>query len=431
MTSPARGGTFRSLGNRNFRLWVGANIISNTGTWMQGTAQTWLVLTQLTHHSAGAVGIVTALQFIPQVLLVTVTGSLADHIDRRKLLIAIQCGMGALALILGIDVVSGLAQLWHVYILAFFLGCGMAFDSPARHSFVSELVSEDAIGNAVAINSTAFQLSRTMGPALAGLLIALVGTGWVFIFNGLSFGTTLIALTRMNVTDLHRQHESDGPRQMRLLDGFRYLRNRPDLVSLMVMLFFLGMLGMNFGVFVSVMSVAVFHKGASDYGLLTSVMAIGSVLGALLAARRDRPRLYHIIGGAFCFGCVMILAALAPSFLLFGAALLVVGLFMQTVNTSGNGFVQLSTDRSMRGRVMAIYLAVMLGGLPIGAPAMGWVADHWGPRIAMIIGGSSGFIAALIGLGYLVRVRGLRLLWEQGRPRIDIRPDPYRPRTMS
>lgn len=427
MTRPARGGTFRSLGNRNFRLWIGANLFSNTGSWMQGTAQNWLVLTQLTHHSAGAVGIVTALQFTPQLLLATVTGSLADHVDRRKLLLTIQIGMGALALLLGLDVVTGFAKLWHVYIFAFLLGCGMAFDSPARHSFISELVSEDDIGNAVAINSTAFQLSRSMGPALAGVLIALLGTGWVFIVNGLSYAITIIALMRIHVHDLHRVHESDGPRQMRLLDGFRYLRDRQDLRTVMLMLFFLGMLGMNFGVFVGVMSVAVFHKGASEYGLLTSVMALGSVLGALLAARRDRPRLYHVIGGAFFFGCAMVLAALAPSFLLFGVVLVAVGLFMQTVNTSANGFVQLSTDRSMRGRVMAIYVAIMLGGLPIGAPALGWVADHWGPRIAMSIGASSGFIAALIGIFYLVRFRGLRLSWREGRLHIDIRPDPYRP----
>jgi len=419
-------GTFRSFANRDFRLWVGASFISNIGTWMQGTAQTWLVLTELSDHSASAVGIVTALQFLPQVLLVAVTGTLADHVDRRKLLMAIQCGMALVAIILGVVTISGVVQLWHVYLLAFCLGCCSAFEAPARHSYVAELVGDGDIGNAVALNGTAFQLARTIGPAAAGLSIALIGTGWVFIANALSSGVVIAVLMRMRAVDRHAHQPSGGGRgEIRLLDGFRYVRSRPDIRAVFMMLFFMGTLGMNFGVFISVMAVAVFHKGAAEYGLLTSVMAIGSVTGALLAARRERPFMRHLIGGSMLFGGAMVLAALAPSFLLFALFLMMIGASAQTMLTSANGLVQLSTDRAMRGRVMAIHVAILLGGLPIGAPLTGWVADHVGPRWAMGLGASAGFIAALIGLAYMVRVRGLRIVWARGRPHVEIARDPY------
>jgi len=416
-------GTFRSFANRNFRLWVGASFVSNIGGWMQGTAQTWLVLTELTDHSAGAVGLVTALQFLPQVLLVVLTGTLADHVDRRKLLLAIQCGMATLALALGLVVLSGVVQLWHVYVFAFLLGCGMAFEAPARHSFVAELVGDGDIGNAVALNGTAFQLARTVGPAIAGMSIALFGTGWVFIINALSYAGVIATLMHMQVVDRHEEH-GEGRGRVRLLDGFRYVRGRPDIRTVFLMLFFMGTLGMNFGVFISVMSVAVFHKGAAEYGLLTSVMAVGSVTGALLAARRERPLMQHLIGGTALFGSAMTLAALAPSFLVFGLLLMLVGGASQTMLTSANGFVQLSTDRTMRGRVMAIHVAILFGGLPLGAPLVGWVADHAGPRWAMELGALAGLAAALVGIAYMVRVRGMRIVWDHG-PRVELHRDPY------
>jgi len=300
----------------------------------------------------------------------------------------------------------------------------MAFEAPARHSFVAELVGDGDIGNAVALNGTAFQLARTVGPAIAGMSIALLGTGWVFILNALSYGGVIAALSRMTVVD-DRKAQGGARGQVRLLDGFRYVRTRPDIRTVFLMLFFIGTLGMNFGLFIAVMSVAVFHEGAAEYGLLTSVMAVGSVAGALMAARRERPRMGHLIGGAALFGGAMVLAAQAPSYLLFGLLLMLVGVASQTMFTSANGFVQLSTDRTMRGRVMAIHVAILFGGLPVGAPLTGWIADHAGPRWAMGLGASAGFIAAAIGLAYLARYRGLRLLWEDGRPRIAIRRDPF------
>ncbi|MCW2392231.1 MFS family permease [Sphingobium sp. B1D7B] len=417
-------GMFRSLSNRNFRLWVSTNLFSNIGTWMQGTAQTWLVLTELTDHSAGAVGILTALQFLPQVLLVAVTGSVADHVDRRKLLITIQCFQTLLALSLGALIISGLAELWHVYIFGFALGCCMAFEAPARHSFVSDLVGDEIIGNAVAMNSTAFQTARMIGPALAGLCIALVGTGWVFVINGLSYLIVTTGLLNVRVT--RHAYAAAQPRGVsRLLDGFRYVAGRPDIRTVFLMLFFFGTLGMNFGIFISVMAATVYQQGASEYGLLTSIMAIGSVTGALLTARRDRPRMHHAVIGTFLFGCFMTAAALSPSYILFGLVLIGVGLAAQTSLTSSNGFVQLATDRAMRGRVMAIYVAITLGGLPLGAPLIGWVADTYGARAAMGVGGAAGFLSAAIGLSYLIRVRNLRFIWDDEGPRLHMNPDPH------
>jgi len=420
---PEAKGTFRSLGNRNFRLWISTNLFSNIGTWMQGTAQTWLVLTELTDHSAGAVGILTALQFLPQVLLVAITGSLADHVDRRRLLITIQCVLTVLGLVLGMVVVTGVVALWHVYLFGFMLGCCMAFESPARHSFVSDLVGDADIGNAVALNSTAFQIARMLGPALAGVCIALVGTGWVFIINGLSYLIVTAGLLNVRVPREHVAERNEAG-SMRLLDGFRYVRERKDIRTVFMMLFFIGTLGMNFGIFISVMAATVFQKGASEYGILASVMAIGSVIGALMTARRDRPRMHHVVVGAFLFGCSMVLAALSPSYLVFGAVLVGTGLAAQTTLTSANGFVQLATDRAMRGRVMAIHVAIMLGGLPLGAPLMGWVSDTFGARTAMGLGAMAGFVSAGIGLSYLIRVRKLRLYWDQGL-RFHMMPDPH------
>ena len=281
-------GTFRSLNSFNYRVWAGGAIVSNVGTWMQRTAQDWLVLTQLTHHNATAVGIVMALQFGPHLLLLPLTGFAADHLDRRKLLFATQAAMGALALGLGILTVAGLVQLWHVYVFAFLLGCVTAFDAPARQTFVSELVGEADLSNAVALNSTSFNAARMIGPAIAGVLIASVGTGWVFLINAASFVAVLCSLGFLRVSELHRSRRAVRTRGS-LAEGFRYVWKRPDLKAVLLMLFLIGTFGLNFPIFISTMSVTVFHAGASQYGLLTSIMAIGSVAGALLAARRAKP----------------------------------------------------------------------------------------------------------------------------------------------
>jgi len=420
VTSPVkRKGTFRSLSVFNYRLWASGAIVSNIGTWMQRTAQDWIVLVQLTHHNATAVGIVMGLQFGPQLLLLPLTGYAADHFDRRKILLVTQSCMGLLALGLGLLTVFGLVQLWHVYLFALGLGCVTAFDSPARQTFVSELVGEEHLSNAVALNSTSFNTARMVGPAVAGVMIAGIGTGWVFLINALSFAGVICALNFLKLDQLHRKERVPRGRG-HLLGGFKYVWSRHDLRAAFAMLFLIGTFGLNFPIFISTMAVTVFHAGADQFGLLTSIMALGSVCGALLSARREKPRVAFVLLAAVTFGCGLTLGAVMPNFLLYGLALIIVGMSAQTFTTTLNSAVQLSTDASMRGRVMAIYLAIAMGTTPIGAPIVGWVADTFGARWCLIVGAAGGFGAALVGLHYLVKYRHLRLRVDAGRPRFTL-----------
>lgn len=384
-SAPARdsNGTFRSLRGFNYRTWAMGSVVSNVGTWMQRTAQDWLVLAELTDRSATAVGTLMALQFGPQALLLPLTGYAADRLDRRKLLFVTQACAGVLALGLGLLTLFGLVELWHVYVFGLLLGCVTAFDGPARQTFVSELVSDNQLSNAVALNSTSFNVARLLGPAAAGVAIARYGTGWVFLLNAVSFGAVLVSLSRLRVAELHRRKRATN--SAGLLEGFRYVRGRADLAGALGMLFLIGTFGLNFPIFISTMAVTVFHKGAGQFGLLTSIMAVGSVAGALV------------------FGAGCLLAALMPSYGWFGVALAVIGISAQTFTTTANGTVQLGSDPEMRGRVMAIYMAIALGGTPIGAPLVGFVADTWGPRWALGVGALAGFSAALVGFLFLSR----------------------------
>jgi MFS family permease len=397
--------TFRSLRSFNYRVWAAGALVSNIGTWMQRAAQDWLVLTQLTHHSASAVGIVMALQFGPQLLLMPWSGFAADHFNQRKLLMATQATMGALALILGLLTVTGLVQLWHVYVFAFLFGCSAALDAPVRQTFVAELVGDADLSNAIALNSTSFNAARMIGPAVAGLVIASVGTGWAFLFNGGSFMAVLTSLSFLRTSELRpnaRAHRTKGG----VLQGFHYVWSRSDLRSTLIMLFLIGTFGLNFPIFISTMAVGVFHTDARGFGLLSSMMAVGTMSGALLAASRERPRFNSLLPGAAIFGLGCTLAALAPGYWLFAAALIVIGVAALTVMNTSNALMQLSTEPAMRGRVMALRLGVALGGTPIGAPIVGWVADHLGPRWALGVGAAAGFAAAIVAVGALSRLGG-------------------------
>ncbi|OSQ38545.1 MFS transporter [Thalassospira mesophila] len=410
-------GTFRSLAIYNYRVWASGAIISNIGTWMQRTAQDWIVLTELTDHNSTAVGVVMGLQFGPQLLLLPFTGFAADYFDRRKLLMVTQSLMSLLGLGLGILTVSGLVTLWHVYIFAFLLGCVAAFDAPARQTFVSDLVPEKDLSNAIALNSTSFNAARMIGPAVAGLLIAFVGTGWVFLINSGSFIGVLWSLMALRVADLNvsrRPLRGQG----NLVSGFRYVRARPDLMAILLMLLLIGTFGLNFPIFISTMAVTVFHSGAGEYGMLSSLMAVGTVMGALFAAQRATPQIGLLFYGALFFGLGCMVAALMPSFWLFGASLVLIGIAALTFMSSSNGLIQLSTDPMMRGRVMAIRMAIAMGGTPIGAPIVGWIADQYGPRWAMGAAALSGIAAAIVGLVYLVKYRELRIRRVDGRLRI-------------
>jgi MFS family permease len=399
---------FRSLSGYNYRVWSAGAIVSNVGTWMQRTAQDWLVLTELTHNNGVAVGIVMALQFGPQLLLLPITGYAADHLDRRKLLMATQAAMGILGLALGIMTVTGIVQLWHVYVFALLLGIVAAFDAPARQTFVSELVTGPNLSNAVALNSASFNVARMIGPAVAGILTAVVGAGWVFMLNAASFAAVLISLRMLRIHELNREPRASKKRGG-LVEGFRYVSTRPDIMVILVMVFLIGTFGLNFPIFISTMSVTVFHQGAGEFGVISSIMAIGSVAGALLSARRAKPRAALLFAGAAFFGFGCALAAIMPNYWLFAIALILVGIAAQTLMTTANGTVQMATDPAVRGRVMAIYMAIFMGGTPIGAPIVGWVADAFGPRWALGVGAASGIAAGLVGVFYLVKYRNLRV----------------------
>ena len=400
-------GMFRSLRGYNYRVWVGGAFVSNTGTWVQRTAQDWLVLTVLTHHSAAAVGLVMALQFGPQFLLLPWTGYAADHLDQRKLLIATQAAMGVLAIALGLLTVGGVVRLWHVYVFAFLFGSAAAFDAPVRQVFVAQLVGDADLANAVALNSTSFNAARMIGPAISGLVIAAVGTGWAFLINGASFVAVLISLMTLRLPELHphpRARRTAGS----FTQGFRYVWSRGDLKTILIMLFLIGTFGLNFPIFISTMAVGVFHADARGYGLLSSIMAIGTVTGALLSAGRRQPGFTTLLAGAATFGLGCTLAAVAPSYWLFAATLVLIGVAALTFTNTTNSLMQLSTEPAMRGRVMALRIGVALGGTPIGAPIVGWVADHLGPRWALGVGAAAGFAAAAVAIVFLARSRRTR-----------------------
>jgi MFS family permease len=394
--------TFRSLHVHNYRLWAAGALVSNIGTWMQRIAQDWLVLTELTPHSGTAMGVVMSLQFGPPILLMPLTGYVADHCDKRKLLLATQTAMALTALGLGLLVLGGLVALWQVYLFAGLMGCISAFDAPVRQTFVAELVGDEDLPNAVALNATLFNSAQLIGPAVAGVMIAATGTGWVFLINALSFIGVLAALMGLRRGELHPQPRAVASKAG-IVDGLRYLRRHPPLMVALCMLFLVSTYGLNFPIFIATMSVTVFHGQAHQYGALSSTMAVGSVIGALLSAARRPPGLGRLTRSALAFGIACALAAWMPNAWTFGAVLLLLGLLAQTFTTSANSLVQLSTEPAMRGRVMAIYMGIFLGCTPLGAPVVGWVADRFGPRWALGVAAASGLAAAAVAAGYAWR----------------------------
>jgi MFS family permease len=388
-------GAFRSLRLHNYRLWACGSLVSNLGTWVQRTAQDWLVLAVLTHRSASAVGVTMALQFAPQFLLLPWTGSAADHSDQKKLLIATQATMGALGIALGLLTVGGLVQLWHVYAFAVLSGCAAAFDAPVRQVFVSQLVGDEDLHNAVTLNTMSFNIANLLGPAAAGLLIAGTGTGWAFLLNGLSFLAVVASLLLLRAGELYPSTRAVRTRGS-FVEGLRYVSGRPDLVAILLMLFLIGAFALNFPIFISIMAVRVFHAGAQGFGVLWSVMGVGALAGALCSARAGRPSMRTLLWSSGLLGVGFTLAAFAPGYWSFAAALLVIGVAYLSFVNATNPLMQLSTPPAMRGRVMALRIGVALGGTPLGAPLVGLVADRCGPRWALGLGAASGFAAAAV-----------------------------------
>ncbi|KZM37044.1 MFS transporter [Oerskovia enterophila] len=386
--------TFSSLKYYNYRLWFGSALVANVGTWMQRIAQDWLVLTVLTANSGVAVGVITALQFAPVLALSAWAGVLADRLPRRKMLMATQGASGLLALGLGALVLSGHVELWHVYGFALALGCVSALDGPVRQTFVAEMVPSDKLSNAVGLNSASFNAARLIGPGVAGLLIAAVGTGWVFIINGISFGATIFALSRMRTREMHRL-PSASREKGQIREGIRYVRGRSDIIVIMVVLSVVSTFGLNFQLTSAMMARVEFGMGAGEYGMLGSILAIGSLTGALMAARRERPRVRLVIGSAFGFAVATGVMALMPSYTTFALACIPVGFASLTMMTAANTTIQMTTDPVMRGRVMSLYMIVFLGATPVGAPIVGWIAEAYGPRWAIGIGSITALLVSV------------------------------------
>jgi MFS family permease len=402
--------TFRSLSIRNYRLYASGAVVSNVGTWMQRVAQDWLVL-QLTANSGTALGITTGLQFLPILLLSPYAGLIADRFPKRRLLQVTQLMLAGPALVLGVLAVTGVAQTWHVYLLAFAFGIGSAFDAPARQSFVSEIVGPDDLTNAVGLNSASFNLARMIGPALAGLLIAALGsgvsaTGAVILVNAVSYGAVIYSLQRMRERDLTPAVREERHKGM-IRDGVRYTLERPDLMLVLTIVFFAGTFGLNFQLTSALMATEVFHKGAGEYGLLGTTLAIGSLSGALLAARRGRIRHRLVILAAVAFGVAEIVAGVLPSYLTFALWTPVLGLASLTMITSANATFQMSVAPAMRGRVMALYMMVFMGGTPLGAPIVGWVGQTFGARWTLVGGGAVTLLGTALAVLVFSRVQGL------------------------
>jgi MFS family permease len=399
---------FSSLNTRNYRLFATGQVISNTGSWMQRVAQDWLVL-DLTHNSGTALGITTGLQFLPLLLFSLWGGMIADRYSKRHILMITQTVMGGLALILGILALTGTVRIWHVYALAFGLGLATVVDNPTRQSFAVEMVGRNDLANAIGLNSAVFNLARIAGPAIAGIVISLVGTPVAFLVNAASFGAVLISLKLMRQSELRpAERVPRGKGQLR--EGLRYVRARPTLWMPMVLIFFVATFGMNFQVTNALMSRQVFHTGAGAFGLASTVFAVGALGGALLAARRGRPSMPLLLVTSLAFGLLEVLTGAMPTFWSFLILLAPTGLAVLTFSTAANSATQLGTSAEMRGRVMGIYMLVFLGGAPLGSPLAGWVAQEFGPRMSMMSGGIISVLATLAVAAMLIRSRGVRVL---------------------
>jgi MFS family permease len=398
--------TFRALRNPNYRRYALGSLVSNTGTWMQRVAQDWLVL-RLTDGSGTALGITTGLQFLPVLLLSPYAGVIADRFPKRRLLQLTQLTMAIASLALGLLAVTGLAAVWQVYLIAFLFGIGSAFDAPARQSFVSEIVGLDDLTNAVGLNSATFNTARIIGPALAGLMIGALGggawaTGWVILINAASYGAVIWQLEHMDTQLLHSPRPVSRTPGM-LLEGVRYVRSQPKMMAILVMVFFAGTFGMNFQITSALMATHVFGKGAGEFGILGSSMAVGALVGALLAARRVRIRLRLVAGSAIGFGAVEMLAGVMPTYLTFALVCPLIGVCTLTMLNSANAIMQLESAPALRGRVMALYMTIVMGGTPIGSPIIGWVGEHFGPRWTLLGGGMLTILGVVLAVALFAR----------------------------
>lgn len=401
-------GNWRSFRHRNFRILFAANTISNIGSWAQRIAQDWLVL-ELTNNNGSYLGLVTALQFLPVLFLSLHGGALADRFDKRKVLIFTNLGGGLSAGILGILVTTHHARLWHVFVLAFSLGVASAIDNPVRASFISEVVGHSDVGNAVSLNSANFNAGRLVGPALSGASIAVFGTGPSFLLNASSYLIVIAALMSLRKSEFFIMPRGKGLGSVR--EGIRYVKARPDLYSIMIVVFFMATFGLNFQIFNALSATKVFHRGAGSFGLLGTCIAVGSLSAALLSARIERFRkTIFVVYGSIAFGVALMILSIMPTFNLYAMWLPVCGFATLTTMIAANSLMQVNTDPVLRGRVMGIYLFVFMGGAPLGSPLVGYMAERIGVRPTIASGGLITFLAGLF-------------VWKRYRHRVEVPVD--------
>lgn len=403
---------FRSLRSWNFRLWLAGILVSNVGVWMQRTAQDWMVLTELTDHDAAAVGLATALQFAPQLVLVPLTGLVADRVDRRRLLLITQGSMALVGAGLAIVTLLGAAQFWNVCVFALALGVATAFDIPARQAFVGQLVADEALPNAVALNSAAFNGARLLGPAIGGLLVAVAGAGWVFALSALLFAGIISAILLLRAGEIRPVERASGRGQ--IAAGLRYVRGRPDLILIMAVMGVFGMVGVQTPLYVSTMARIRFDGDAALFGVLSSAIAAGSIVGALIAARTAQARLVVAVAALAGFGLIAGSAALAPTLAAFAVLLVVLGFMSMMLMSTANAYVLASTAPAFRGRVLSLYIAVFIGTSPIGAPLVGALINALGPPAGLATSGVVCLATAGVAGALLARRSGAALRWDRG-----------------
>jgi MFS family permease len=410
---------FDSLKVRNYRLFATGQLVKLIGVWMAFIAQDWLVL-QLSGDSATALGFVTALQFAPVLLLTMYGGKLADRFDKRKILQLANAGMMAVMLVLGVLATTGVVELWHVFVSAAALGVCSAIETPVRQSFASELVGPKLLPNALSLSAATFNSARIVGPAIAGLVIAIVDTGPVFLITSAACVATLVALARMRADELYRTNGAPvAARDARIRDGVKYALSRRDLVLPIFLIFIIGLFGFNFQLTLAVLAKTEFRTGAESFGLLSTALAIGALCGALAGtSRRARPSIYVVLTSAMLFGAFETVVGMAPTFMLAFLLLLPTGFFMVFFAQSANQRVQLGVEPEYRGRVMALFVLVFFGTMPVGAPLIGWASEQFGPRWGISVGG-------LVSLLCAVGVTIVQVRQAGSQVRVHLRPLPH------
>jgi MFS family permease len=414
-----RASLFRSLRVRNMRLFITGQLVKLVGVWMLFIAQDWLVL-ELTDNSGTALGLVTALQFTPVLLLTLYGGKLADRFDKQKMLIISNSVFAVLALGLGALIAAGAVQLWQVFAFAAGVGVVQAIETPTRQAFWSELVGPELLPNALSLGSATFNVARLIGPAVAGIGIAWWGTGTVVLITGAMALAAVVLQLRLRAEDLHRREPGTvAARDARVVDGLRYVWRRPDLIMVMTLVLVLGLFAFNFQLTLAVLSKTVFHTGAKSFGVLTTALAAGALVGALTAGlRRSRPSVYAVLLAAILFAAFETVLAFAPAFWVAVAIAVPTGFFMIFFAQSANQRIQLGVDPPFRGRVMALHVLLFFGTTPVGAPLIGWIAENFGARVSIWSGG-------LVSLAATLAVGAVQMRRSQARVLVHLRPRPH------